>query len=116
MFPGLVLETPEPFSSPARPILRAGRFLVMWGWVASPAVWFAGARGDALSGLGGRQNRLRGLPCDVCGRIFGPAGLRGDAGGALNDVPGSGLEPAGAVFEAWAADFAAWSLLSDVGV
>lgn len=96
----------------------AGRSLLsdVGGMLHLPFVRFAGARRDALNGLGGRENRLRWLPDDVCGRIFGPAGLRGDAGAGLNDAPGSVLEPPRAVFEPAAADFAARSLLSDVGV
>lgn len=81
----------------------------------SRAAWFAGARRDALNGPGDRENRLRWLARDVCGRIFEPVGLRGEAWEALSDAPGSVFEAPGAVFEPAAADFAARSLLSDVG-
>lgn len=77
--------------------------------------WFAGARRDALNGSGDRQNRLRGLARDACGRIFVSVGFRGDAWGGLSDAPGSVSEHPGAVFELAAADFAARPLLSDVG-
>jgi hypothetical protein len=80
----------------------------------SRAAWFAGARRDALNGPADRENRRRWLVRDVCGRIFGPVRLRGEAGEALSDAPGSVFEAPGAVFEPAAADFAARSLLSDV--
>lgn len=86
------------------------------GALLSRAGWLRGARRDALNGSGDRQNRLRGLARDVCGRIFGRVGFRGDARGGLSDAPGSVLEPPRAVFEPGAAEFAGRSLLSDVGL
>lgn len=114
---GSVLEPAGAVFEPAAADF-AGRSLLsdVGGMLHLPFAQFAGACRDALNGLGGRENRLRWLPGDVCGRIFGPAGLRGDAGEGLNDAPGSVLEPPGAVFEPGAADFAARSLFSDVGV
>ena len=36
MLRGVFSRPPEPFSSPARPILRPGRFLVMWALCCFP--------------------------------------------------------------------------------
>lgn len=36
MLGGVFWSPPEPFSSPARPILRPGRFLVMWALCCFP--------------------------------------------------------------------------------
>lgn len=83
--------------------------------LASDRRSLTGVAGASLIEPQGVENRLRGLAGDAGGRFFGSGTLRADAWEGLNDAPGSVLEPPGAVFEACAADFAARSLLSDVG-